>query len=82
MYLQTRGLLRRSSLLQRMGEYSLLVFLLNGVVRVFFIPYAKGPASQLILGCASAAAAFGIAALIQEFVIGPEPPRAAQLHLA
>jgi peptidoglycan/LPS O-acetylase OafA/YrhL len=70
-YLQTRGLLRRSWSLRRIGEYSLLIFLLNGIVRDYFVPLARGPASQLVLGCVSALISVAIAAALQEFGIGP-----------
>lgn len=64
MYMQCRGLLRRSRLLVRIGECSMLIFLLNGIVRDYLVGKASGPASQLYWGFLSAALTIAIANLI------------------
>ncbi|HWG22257.1 MAG TPA: acyltransferase [Terracidiphilus sp.] len=77
MYGKACPVLRQIPLLQRLGDYSLLVFLLNGIVRNQFVPMAGSPRSQLVLGCVSAAVSFAIAALIYELVLRqrPAPPQ-------
>jgi peptidoglycan/LPS O-acetylase OafA/YrhL len=78
MYLKVRDILRGFPLLSRLGDYGLLVFLLNGIVRDQFVPLATSPASQLIFGCVSAAVSFAIAACIYEYFI-PQPQAARAL---
>jgi len=68
LYMRMRASLRNSAVLQVIGHYSMLLFLWNGIVRVPFVSLAKGPLSQLVLGCISAAITFGIAFLIQGIV--------------
>ena len=68
LYVRMRASLRNSAVLQVIGHYSMLLFLWNGIVRVPFVSLAKGPLSQLALGCISAAITFGIAFLIQGVV--------------
>jgi peptidoglycan/LPS O-acetylase OafA/YrhL len=68
-YLRFRTTLRDSRLLQTIGRYSLLIFLLNGFVRFFFLPYATTPGLQLALGVVSALACFTVAAIIQSFAL-------------
>lgn len=63
-YLGLRNQLRKSRLLVRIGEYSVLIFLLNGVVRFWFLPYAHSPRATLLLGCISAVTSFAVAAVI------------------
>lgn len=62
LYSATRPMLRRFPSLEQIGNYSLAIFLLNGIVRVPFIHFAKTPLSQIILACASAAVTFAISA--------------------
>jgi peptidoglycan/LPS O-acetylase OafA/YrhL len=73
-YTTVRETLRRSVLLQRMGNYSLFVFLLNGIVRFAFIRFAVSPGLQVALGFTSLACSFGIAACCEE-VLRPEHRR-------
>ncbi len=68
-YMGLRRLLRNSRFIVRIGEYSLLIFLLNGILREQFIDYATTPSSALLFGCVSAAVTFAVAAVIQEFLM-------------
>lgn len=68
-YMLLRDRLRRYAWVQRLGEYSLFVFLINGIVRTAFIPFAVSPASELILGFSSLASSIAIAAFLQEIVM-------------
>lgn len=70
-YTPFRGRLRQSLVLERIGRYSLLIFLINGILRDEFAPLAGGPGSQLLLGCVSAVLSFVIAAVIQELLLSP-----------
>jgi peptidoglycan/LPS O-acetylase OafA/YrhL len=60
LYIKTRALLRRFALLEQIGNYSLAIFLVNGIVRVPFLAFARTPLSQLVLGCASAVVTLAI----------------------
>lgn len=68
-----RGVLRGCRWLERLGHYSLLIFLSNGIVREEFVSYAKAPVSQLIFGCVSAAVSVLIAGSIYEVLIASRP---------
>lgn len=68
-YLKVRDALRNCSLFEQLGHYSMVIFLVNGIVRMPFVWFAHSPQSQLVLGCLSAAASLSIAVLIQEFVM-------------
>lgn len=68
-YLALREHLRSNWLLERMGRYSLLIFLLNGIVRNDFLGFATSPMRQLVFGAVSALTSFAIAAMIQEWLI-------------
>lgn len=79
-YSWLRDSLRSFGWLRRVGEYSLLVFLLNAVVRDTLwgnFPlesiqmYARSPGMQLLFGCASAVLSFLFAALIYELLSSP-----------
>lgn len=61
LYPLLRNRLRKSQLLARIGEYSVLIFLLNAMVRNVFIPYAKSPDAALLFGCISAVTTFVLA---------------------
>ncbi len=74
MYMQVRGALRKIPFLVRLGDYSLLVFLLNAIVRDQFLPYATSPALQLLFGVATAVVSFGVAACMYEFFISRRRP--------
>jgi hypothetical protein len=67
-YMALRDSLRRLPLLERLGRYSLLAFLLNGLVRLAFLPYATTPAKQLLYGAANLVATFACSAIIYEGV--------------
>ncbi len=68
-YLALRGRLRNSRILERVGRYSVLIFLLNGFVRNDFLGYATTPMRQLVFGATSALTSYAIAAMIQEWLI-------------
>lgn len=68
-YLKTRKVLKMSRLLERLGQYSLSIFLFNGIVRVPFVTLAGSPLSQLVFGCISAAVSFGVAVLMQKLFL-------------
>lgn len=74
-YGQVRGLVRDSALLFRIGECSLLIFLLNAIVRNQLVSYASTPGWQLYCGFLSAALSIAIANLIARLI---EPPQAAK----
>jgi hypothetical protein len=67
-YLKIRGTLRTYGVLEWVGRYSLMIFLVNGIVRIPFLPLAHSPQSQLLFGCVSAAVSFTVAALIHELI--------------
>ncbi|HKO17555.1 MAG TPA: acyltransferase [Acidobacteriaceae bacterium] len=71
-YVTVRSHLRNSAWLQRLGKYSLFVFLFNGIVRMLFIPFAVTPALQLVFAFASLACSIAIAAIFEELVM-PRP---------
>jgi peptidoglycan/LPS O-acetylase OafA/YrhL len=73
-YMELRDNLRESRSLERIGEYSILIFLLNGIVRDDFLRFATTPLLQLLFGAISAAASFAIAAIVQECLIRPFSP--------
>lgn len=77
LYMAVRDLLRRSDNLVRLGEYSLLVFLLNAIVRNCFVPFATTPGRQLGYGLVSTVVSFAIAAVIHEF-LAPRPATLSQ----
>lgn len=80
LYLRVRRTLREFRLLLGIGEYSMLIFLLNGILRYQFISYADSPRTVLFFACVNAAMSFAVAAIIQEFLL---PGRlAAKLKLA
>jgi len=74
-YGKLRPLLRESQALEKIGEYSLAIFLLNGVVRVPFVYFAHTPALQLTLAVASAAVTVAISAFFH-YLLTPTPERA------
>ncbi len=75
LYMKTRTLLRRFRLLEQIGDYSLAIFLVNGIVRVPFLFFARTPLSQLVLGCASAVITFAISAFFY-YLLEPSPESA------
>ena len=70
-YLWLRPLLRNFQILARIGEYSLLIFLVNGVVRIQFLDDATSPGAALFSCCLCAAVSFAVAAIVQEFLLPP-----------
>ena len=68
-YTGARGTLRRFSVLERIGQYSIVIFTLNGIVRDEFVGFTGSPASQLVYGALSAAVTLAISALLYEFVL-------------
>ncbi|MGB6193773.1 MAG: acyltransferase [Terracidiphilus sp.] len=69
-YLKLRPTLRGSRLLQLLGEYSLPLFLFNGIVRAPFLSLAQSPLSQLVFGLISAATSLAVSMCIQ-WLLGP-----------
>lgn len=67
-YTEMRGNLRESRTIELIGRYSILIFLLNGIVRDDLLSFATTPLLQLLFGAISAAASFTIAAILQEFL--------------
>jgi peptidoglycan/LPS O-acetylase OafA/YrhL len=68
-YVVLRDYWRRVPLLERLGRYSMLIFLLNGVVRLAFLPFAISPGTQLLYGAISAVVSFVCAAFIHEVFV-------------
>lgn len=54
LYCTARGFLRTSALFETLGNYSLAIFLVNGIVRLPFLTAATTPLLQLTMACASA----------------------------
>jgi len=71
-YLWLRPLLRNSQILARTGEYSLLIFLVNGIVRIQFLNDATSPGTALFSCCLCAGVSFAVAAVMQEFLLPRE----------
>lgn len=59
-YASLRPLLRGVRLFEQIGTYSLAIFLVNGIVRVPFVYFARSPLSQLCLAFSSAVVTFSI----------------------
>ena len=72
LYTKTRVILRNVRLFEQIGNYSLAIFLVNGIVRVPFVVFAKSPLSQLLLACGSAAVTFAISAFFH-YLLEPAP---------
>jgi peptidoglycan/LPS O-acetylase OafA/YrhL len=64
-YLKTRNNLRRYVWLERLGEYSLIIFLVNGIVRDRLVPLASTPLLQFALAAADLLICIAIAAILQ-----------------
>ena len=69
-YMEMRVNLRASRALELIGRYSVLIFLLNTIVRNQFLSFATSPVLQLLFGAISAITSFTVAALIQELYTG------------
>jgi len=68
-YRWARPVLRNSWLLERIGKYSLVIFLVNGIVRLQFLKFATSPGAELLFGCISALTSLVVAAIIQEALL-------------
>jgi len=79
MYEKMRGLVRDSALLFRIGECSLLIFLLNAIVRNQLVAYASTPGWQLYCGFLSATLSIAIANLIARLLERPQAAKPAAL---
>lgn len=64
LYMRTRDVLRRSRLLIRLGECSMLMFLLNAIIRNVLVRHVTTTASQLFWGLLSATLSFAISSFI------------------
>jgi peptidoglycan/LPS O-acetylase OafA/YrhL len=71
-YSKLRPVLRKSSALEKIGHYSLAIFLINGIVRIPFLFFAHTPAMQLTLGFASAAVTVAISSFFH-YLLSPTP---------
>jgi peptidoglycan/LPS O-acetylase OafA/YrhL len=60
LYMKMRDLLRNSEIFEQLGNYSLAIFLLNGIVRIPFLAFTRTLDSQLIMGFASAAVTIAV----------------------
>jgi peptidoglycan/LPS O-acetylase OafA/YrhL len=67
-YVFLRDRLRNSNFLLRLGEYSLLTFLVNGIVRNQFLRFPTLPESQIVWGLVSACVSFFIAGIVHEWI--------------
>lgn len=74
-YIALRDSLRSFAWLARLGEYSLLVFLLNAIVRNHRWLFVHSPALQLLCACASTALSFALAAIIHHALTSPAHAR-------
>jgi peptidoglycan/LPS O-acetylase OafA/YrhL len=82
-YVQLRCRLRDAWLIERIGRYSALIFLLNAIVRNHLVPLATSPASQLFLGFLNAGVSLALAALIQELLFPiPDERRKGEMRFA
>jgi peptidoglycan/LPS O-acetylase OafA/YrhL len=77
LYSKTRPLLRKSRALELIGNYSLAIFLVNGIVRVPFVYFADTPLKQLTLAVATASVTIAISALFH-YLLTPAPKPAAK----
>jgi len=76
LYGHTRFMLRSFRWVEQIGNYSLAIFLVNGIVRIPFVSFARTtPLLQLSLGCASAAVTFAVSAFFH-YLLEPTPATA------
>lgn len=68
-YMKWRRSLRAIPLIQRIGHYSMFIFLVNGIVRDQFKDMGRTVSSQLMFACLSAAISFAISAAMFEFLL-------------
>lgn len=81
-YLKIRRTLRDNRLLVLLGEYSLPLFLFNGIVRAPFLNLARSPFSQIVFGLISAAASLAVAVCVQQLLGPPSAARKQEAHAA
>ena len=85
LYMRLRDVLRRSELLWRIGKCSMLIFLLNAIVRNRLVGNASSPASQLYWGFVSAGLSITISMAI-EWLLKPQRssavPTASEVRLS
>ncbi|MBS1805986.1 MAG: acyltransferase [Acidobacteria bacterium] len=74
-YGKLRPILREFRPLEKIGKYSLGIFLLNGIIRVPFLYFAHTPFMQLTLGLASAAVTIAISSFFH-YLLAPAKKRA------
>lgn len=74
-FLQTRNTLCRSAWLVKLGEYSLLIFLVNGIVRDYLVPLATTPLLQMALALADLLISVAIAAVLQPVLDAGRQPQ-------
>ncbi len=67
-YLVMRPSLRKSRTLGLLGDCSILIFLLNGIVRDYFVQFATTPGLQLVFGAVTLVTSVAIAAMIQQLL--------------
>ncbi len=79
-YGKLRGTLRGSGVVERIGRYSLPIFLVNGIIRNEFVTLASSATLQLVFACLSAIASFVVAIIIQDF-LAPQRRRRRGLRL-
>ena len=75
-YTNLRNSLRNSRFLEVMGNYSLSMFLINGIVRAPFVRFASTSARQLLLAVISFVITVGFSVLLQEFAPSETPHKA------
>lgn len=78
LYGKLRPWLRDSANLKKIGQYSLGIFLVNGIVRVPIVFFARTPDLQLTLSIANAAISIAIASFFH-YLLAPRPTHAAVL---
>jgi peptidoglycan/LPS O-acetylase OafA/YrhL len=78
-YQGMRKMLRASRSLAWIGQHALLIFLVNGIVRLQFLQLASSPRTELMYGFVSAVTSLAVAALIQGLYAGTFPPGPPQI---
>lgn len=81
MYIPVRGVFRNNRYLLEIGRNSMLIFMINGIVRDQFVRFTSSPASQLFFGCVSAVVSFLLAALLQ-YLMHPKREMVGQANLS
>lgn len=71
LYFTARRFLRRSALFETLGNYSLAIFLVNGIVRVPFLAVATTPLLQLTMAFVSAVMTVSLSVLLHCLLTRP-----------